>query len=245
MHYYGANSYRNKNIEIWTNAIFDVVKENCLNMYWYRCFHFHLNGAVNNHNKKFWDSSPPEEIVEKQLKGKKVTAFVAFNAEHGLLGPYWFEVDGKTATINAERYRDVVRSFHNDLRGILSHRQLRQAWYQQDGAPPHTAHGTIRYLKELFPGRLIALKSDVEWAPHSPDLNPLDFWLWGAAKDEVYKARPRTLEALKRQVTEYVQQVPLATCRKVGDNFKVRVAACRRRRGGHIEHISYHKLAGF
>ena len=182
MHYYGANSYRNKNIEICTNAIFDVVKENCLNMYWYRCFH---------------DNS------------------------------------------------DVVRSFHNDLRGILSHRQLRQAWYQQDGAPPHTAHGTIRYLKELFPGRLIALKSDVEWAPHSPDLNPLDFWLWGAAKDEVYKARPRTLEALKRQVTEYVQQVPLATCRKVGDNFKVRVAACRRRRGGHIEHISYHKLAGF
>ena len=64
-------------------------------------------------------------------------------------------------------------------------------------------------------------------------------------EDEVYKARPRTLEALKRQVTEYVQQVPLATCRKVGDNFKVRVAACRRRRGGHIEHISYHKLAGF
>ena len=94
---------------------------------------------------------------------------------------------------------------------------------------------------------MIALKSDVEWAPHSPDLNPLDFWLWGAAKDEdeVYKARPRTLEALKRQVTEYVQQVPLATCRKVGDNFKVRVAACRRRRGGHIEHISYHKLAVF
>jgi hypothetical protein len=29
MHYYGANSYRNKNIEICTNAIFDVVKENC------------------------------------------------------------------------------------------------------------------------------------------------------------------------------------------------------------------------
>ena len=67
--------------------------------------HFHLNGAVNNHNNIFWGSSPPEEIVEKQLKGKKVTAFVAFNAEHGLLGPYWFEVDGKTATINAERYR--------------------------------------------------------------------------------------------------------------------------------------------
>ena len=46
MHYYGANSYRNKNIEICTNAIFDVVKENCLNMYWYRCFHDN-NDVVN------------------------------------------------------------------------------------------------------------------------------------------------------------------------------------------------------
>ena len=89
MHYYSSNSYRNKNIEICINAIFDAVKENCLNMYWYRCSHFHLNGAVNNHNNIFWGSSPPEEIVKKQLEGKKVTAFVAFNAEHGLLMADW------------------------------------------------------------------------------------------------------------------------------------------------------------
>ncbi|KAF0307021.1 Alkaline phosphatase [Amphibalanus amphitrite] len=51
--------------------------------------HFHLNGAVNNHNNTFWGNSPPEEVTEKQLKGPKVTAFVAYNATHGLLGPYW------------------------------------------------------------------------------------------------------------------------------------------------------------
>ena len=49
---------------------------------------FHLNGAVNNHNNIFWGEQAPEEISEKQLKGVKVTAFIAFNAKHGLLGPY-------------------------------------------------------------------------------------------------------------------------------------------------------------
>ena len=112
--------------------------------------HFHLNSAVNNHNNIFWGSDLPEEITERQLKGPKVTAFVAFNARHGLLGPYWFEEDGKTVTINAARYRDVIAKFYDDLSATLSEGQLRMAWFKQNGAPPHTAQETIAYLRGLF-----------------------------------------------------------------------------------------------
>ena len=87
--------------------------------------HFHLNSAINNHNNIFWRSDLPEEITERQLKGPKVTAFVAFNARHGLLGPYWFEEDGKTVTINAARYCDVIAKFYDDLLATLSEGQLR------------------------------------------------------------------------------------------------------------------------
>ena len=80
---------------------------------------FHLNSAVNNHNNIFWGSDLPEEITERQLNGPKVTDFVAFNARHGLLGPYWFEENGKTATINAARYRDVIAKFYDDLSAVL------------------------------------------------------------------------------------------------------------------------------
>jgi len=51
------------------------------------------------------------------------------------------------------------------------------AWFMQDGAPSHTASDATTYLKELFNSRLFALGTDHEWAPHSPNLNPLDFWL--------------------------------------------------------------------
>jgi len=41
---------------------------------------------------------------------------------------------------------------------------------------------TIAYLKELFNSRLLALGTDNDCAPQYPDLNPLNFWLWGTAK---------------------------------------------------------------
>ena len=37
----------------------------------------------------FWATFDPEEIGEKHLKRSKVTVFVAVNAKHSLLGPYW------------------------------------------------------------------------------------------------------------------------------------------------------------
>jgi len=43
-----------------------------------------------------------------------VTAFVAFNARRGLLGPYWFEEAGKTVIVNAVRYRDVITNLTQD-----------------------------------------------------------------------------------------------------------------------------------
>ena len=65
----------------------------------------------------------------------------------------------------------------------------------------------MAWLQEHFPGRLISLKAEVEWAPHSPDLSPLDFFLWGYIKDRVYKEKPRTTEALKTVITAEVARL--------------------------------------
>jgi hypothetical protein len=49
-------------------------------------------------------------------------------------------------------------------------------------------------LKETFGRKFISFKPDKVWPPHSPDLNPLDFFLWG---HNVYNPKPDTLEQLK------------------------------------------------
>ena len=38
-----------------------------------------------------------------------------------------------------------------------------------------------------FGNRIWSLQAELVWSPHSPDLAPLDFFFWGAAKAEVYK----------------------------------------------------------
>lgn len=205
--------------------------------------HFHINGAINNHNNIFWGSQRPDEVTERQLKGPKVTAFVAYNARHGLLGPYWFEEGGRTVTITSERYCEVIARFHSDLIAILTPGQIRMAWFMQDGASPHTAHATIAHLQQIFNNRLLALGTNHEWAPHSPDLNPLDFWFWGAIKGSVYVDKPNTTDLLKLNVANYLQQVTPETLRDVGRNFRVRIKACLNRRGAHIENVHYRKLA--
>uniref|UniRef100_UPI00358F7504 uncharacterized protein isoform X2 n=1 Tax=Myxine glutinosa TaxID=7769 RepID=UPI00358F7504 len=214
---------------------------NWINQMWFSDeAHFHLNGAINNHNNIFWGSEPPEEITERYLKGPTVTCFCAFNARWGMLGPYWFENDNSRAvTINGECYRAVLQKFHNDLAQKVTPNQLSMTWFMQDCAPPHTAGDTITFLQQLFRNHLVALGTAHDWAPHSPDLNPLDYWFWGAAKGSVYVNHPATLDDLKQEVSGYLQAVPHETYRKVGQNFGVRINACLNRGGAHIENINY------
>ena len=53
--------------------------------------------------------------------------------------------------------------------------------WQQDGAGPHQANMVMDWLDSVFASRMLALKSrrGDSWAPSSPDMNPLDFFLWG------------------------------------------------------------------
>ena len=61
-----------------------------------------------------------------------------------------------------------------------------------------------------------------ELSPHSPDLKPLDFFLWGAWKDNVYKEHHKSETDLKA-AEAYVQTVTIKTCRHVIENFTIRV----------------------
>ena len=83
--------------------------------------------------------------------------------------------------------------------------QKRFLWLQQDGATPHTAHATMAHLRILLENRIWSLQTELEWSPHSPDLAPLNFFFWGAAKAEMYKEKSRSLRQLKQAVETFIQ----------------------------------------
>ena len=50
---------------------------------------------------------------------------------------------------------------------------------------PHIANAILDLLQQRFGDGVISRKTDYQWAAYSPDLNPLDFFLWGYANDDV------------------------------------------------------------
>ena len=83
-----------------------------------------------------------------------------------------------------------------------------------------------------FGDRLISHRCEIDWAPHSPDLNPPDFYLSGYLKDNVYENNPQTIPELKTAITGRIKE-----CVWVIDNFTNHIHVCLRRRGTHLEHI--------
>ena len=73
-------------------------------------------------------------------------------------------------------------------------------WFQQDGAPCHTANATIDLLRTVFENRIISQNANVNWPPCSYDLTPLDYFLWGIVKDECYANQPETIQELKYEI---------------------------------------------
>ena len=102
---------------------------------------------------------------------------------------------------------------------------------------PHSSNESLAWLQQSFPDRLISRRCDPQWSPHSMDLKPLDFYLWGYLKDRVYGNNPQTIPDLKAAITAPIRAIPRETCGRVIENFARRIQMCLQRRGAHLEHI--------
>lgn len=65
--------------------------------------------------------------------------------------------------------------------------------FQQDSAPAHKAKTTQAWLQRHVP----AFISSQLWPPFSPDLNPMDFSIWGILISKVNSTRHQNLDKLK------------------------------------------------
>ena len=154
----------------------------------------------------------------------------------GSIGPFFFEdADGHTQTVNRERYVDILKRFWVALqRGSPGADRL---WFQQDGATPHTARVTLRWLEERFGTRLISRGTDTPRPAHSPDLTPLDFYLWGFLKSIVCKEDTKSLTELKTAIRRALWLVSAAMCARAIDGVMKRVNVCHLRKGSHLEDV--------
>lgn len=110
-------------------------------------------------------------------------------------------------------------------------------WFQQDGAPAHYAQQVRHFLDLHFYGQWIGRGSTIEWPPRSPDLTPLDFFLWGHLKRTVYINRPNTLSELKASIVDSISAISKETLQKVQESCLKRMLMCKQQGGGHFEQL--------
>ena len=105
---------------------------------------------------------------------ERVTVWCALRFE-GVIGTYFFKNDdGTNVTANSEYYGHMITDLF--LTAIEEY-DLKNMWFQQDGATCHTTRANMALLQETFPGLVISRRSDTNWPPRSCDLTSLDFFV--------------------------------------------------------------------
>lgn len=111
-----------------------------------------------------------------------------------------------------------------------------QIWYQHDGAGAHNTNFINQLLEAHFGDQWIANNGPHRWPARSPDITPLDFFIWGHIKNQVY-ARPLTtkedcqIRVRNAFATLEAQDIYNAT----QNNVRIRILKCLEVNGGHFE----------
>ena len=104
--------------------------------------------------------------------------------------------------------------------------------FLQDSAPAHRARDTVQLLQQEMP-EFIA--PDL-WPPNSPDLNPVDYRVWGLMQERVYKTAMRDTADLKRRLIETWSSIPKTVMDEAIDEWGLRLRACVIAKGRHFEY---------
>ena len=132
----------------------------------------------------------------------------------------------------------------NELPGLLEDIPLMirsQMYFQHDGALPHYTRHVREYLNESFPNRCLDRGGPVAWPQRSPDLTPLDYYLWGNMKTSVYETKVDSRAALRHRIfaaTEHIRNHP-DNIASASQSLVMHAENCIATGGGHFEQLLY------
>lgn len=198
---------------------------------------FFLNGTVNRQNCRYWSKENPHwaQVAHTQHP-EKVNVWAGIFQDQ-IVGPYFFDEN-----LTGQMYLDflqveLIPALAQRYPGDEPDTPALTMWFQQDGAPPHYALAVRQYLNEIFPNRWIGRRGPIEWPARSPDLTPLDYFLWGYLKSKVYFNRPPNIEALKNRIRDEIRQIPPFFIRNVQEEFMDRLGYCQEVNGQQFQHL--------
>ena len=188
---------------------------------------FTNKGTINRQNVRKWTPENPCWKIDVPNRGFRINVWAGIVGDR-IVGPHFFD-----GTLTAEKYGQFLEE---ELSDWMPAPERRTTWFMQDGARVHTTRGNLNILRRLFGRRVISLRTAHPWPPRSPDLTPLDFFVWPYVKDRVYAAAPQTRDDMCDQIREVFNTITPEMLANVRNGFNRRMEHVLENRGAHIEH---------
>lgn len=163
---------------------------------------FDRTGVFNIHNYHSWAVENPHSARASNFQNRYSVNLWSGIIDGQLIGP--FELP---ARLNGAEYLNFLQNNLSHLLEDVSLETRRRMFLQNDGAPCHYAREVRTHLNETFPGRWIGRAGPIEWPARSPDLNPIDFFLWGYYKEIVYARETNSEAELRQKLNEAENQI--------------------------------------
>ena len=111
--------------------------------------------------------------------------------------------------------------------------------YQHDGALPRFTTRVREFLNQQYGNQWIGRYGHVAWPARSPDLTPLDFYLWGAVKQQVYEKDDITskeilLEKVQHAIADVKEKLREMNLK---NEIEKRLYYCIQAEGRHFEQL--------
>jgi hypothetical protein len=90
-------------------------------------------------------------------------------------------------------------------------------------------------LDATFPNRWIQRDVPTPWPPRSPDITPLDLFLWGYVKDKVFWTPISDITDLKARVTDAFATITEDILENSWREIDYRLEVLRATKGAHVE----------
>jgi len=197
---------------------------------------FYLDPPMNTQNDRVWASGRKRDIASERLLHQRakfsrrvmVSAGVCYNGKGRL------HFVPEKAKINADYY---ISNLLPELLEDCFEKVGNSFIFQQDGAPAHTANQTQNFLHMNCPDFI----GKDEWPPNSPDLNPLDYHVWGEmmTRYSSLNPKPTDINQLKEALQNIWNELPQASINKAVRTFRQRLQLCIAGEGGHFEQLLF------
>ena len=136
------------------------------------------------------------------------------------------------AKVNSEYYCEHV--LRQGLLPVIQATCGHHNWtLQQDGAPSHTARNMTNFLRQE---NVNFIEPDM-WPLNSPDLNPVDYAVWGTLQENVYLwGKFTAVEQLKLAIIEEWRTLGQHFIDSNINEWRRRLEKLVQKQGGHMEH---------